>query len=73
MSQYKYDTGKEYLGLYINFLKLDDLIIMPSFERKEADLAAEKLEDYFNKKIIKVNSKKLAPEGGLINCVTWNA
>jgi len=73
MTQYKDDREKEHLGLYINFLKLDDLIIMPSFERKEDDLAAEKLEDYFKKKVIKVNSKKLASEGGLINCVTWNA
>ncbi|MBA7528607.1 putative agmatine deiminase [subsurface metagenome] len=73
MTQFIDGRGKEHLGLYINFLKLDDLIIMPSFERKQDDLAAEKLEDFFKKKVIKVNSKKLAPEGGLINCVTWNA
>ncbi len=62
-----------YEGLYINFLKLDDLIIMPSFgKKKEDEKARQILKENYNKKVIPVNASLLAVEWGLINCVTWS-
>jgi agmatine deiminase len=73
-------------GIYINFLLLDDLIIMPAYgDKKEKevmktdkevmktdDAAMEKLAGLYDvRKVIKVNAKKLSQMGGMINCVTW--
>ena len=71
---YIMQNGKKtsYEGLYINFLKLDNLIIMPSFGKKKEDENAKQiLEENYNKKVIPVDAKLLAVEWGLINCVTW--
>jgi agmatine deiminase len=66
-------------GIYINFLLLPDLIIMPVYgdeKEKEVmkidDAAMEKLAGLYDvRKVIKVNAKKLSQMGGMINCVTW--
>ncbi len=64
---------KEFEGLHINFLKLDNLIVMPTFGKETDDVAAsERLEELYNRKVIGIDATKLAPEGGLINCVTWS-
>ncbi len=69
---YGVDDKKNKSGLYINFLKLDNLIIMPSFGQEEDKEAARTLQNFYFRKVIPVNATKLAPEGGLINCVTWS-
>ena len=59
-------------GIYINFLNLEDMIIMPSYNNptdKEAASVLRKL--YDNKPVRMVYAGDLAKEGGMINCVTW--
>jgi agmatine deiminase len=59
-------------GIYINFLNLEDMIIMPSYNNptdKEAARVLTKL--YDNKPVQKVYAGDLSKEGGMINCVTW--
>jgi agmatine/peptidylarginine deiminase len=69
---YGTDKSKNKNGLYINFLKLDNLIVMPSFNQDEDKKAARKLQDLYFRKVIQINAEMLAEEGGLINCVTWS-
>ncbi len=69
-----YDNkGDDAKGIYMNFLKLPDLIVMPTFTYKNEDKkAAEKLAQVFPGREIKtVYSTDLAKKGGIINCVTW--
>lgn len=79
---YKMDTlsyraynnkGDDARGIYMNFLKLPDLIVMPTFTYKNEDKkAAEKLAQVFPGREIKtIYSTDLAKKGGIINCVTW--
>ena len=64
--------GQDKNGLYINFLKLDNLIVMPSFGQDEDEEVQKTLERLFHRDVKKINASKLATEGGLINCVTWD-
>lgn len=68
----KNDSDKDASGIYLNFLRLKDRIIMPVFGRPEDDAAAAKLAElYSNKDIVKIEASELAGEGGIINCISW--
>lgn len=58
-------------GVYVNFLKLNDLILMPSYNSVNDDKAKEILKKAYNKEVIKIQANELSREGGMINCVTW--
>ena len=68
---YKDEKGKDCLGLYINFLKLDELIVMPEYQMPEDNQAAKILERLYKRPVIRIDSRELAKNGGIINCVTW--
>ncbi len=60
------------IGVYVNYLEVNDLIVMPIFGREEDKQAAEILQNSFpNKKIETINYNDVAKEGGLLNCTTW--
>ncbi len=60
-------------GLYLNYLQMSQAIIMPTFKSTFDDKAYKILEDIFKGKIIKtVESSKIAREGGVLNCISWN-
>jgi len=59
-------------GIYLNFLKLNNLIIMPSYGQPEDDVAKQKLESFYKCTVQMVDSAELSAEGGMINCVTWS-
>ena len=60
-------------GVYLNFLLLEDKLIMPTFDDKQNDAqAAEILEHLYMREAIKIEASELAAEGGIINCVTWS-
>jgi agmatine deiminase len=58
-------------GIYSNFLLLEDLIIMPGYDKPEDKMAADRLTDLYGKKVTTVYAAELAKQGGMINCVTW--
>ena len=58
-------------GIYINFLLLEDLIIMPIYGKDEDQIAADRLSYLYGKIVKTVNAKELSQMGGMINCVTW--
>ena len=45
---------------------------MPSFDQSEDAEAERVLKETYKRKVVRINAKKLAVEGGLINCVTWS-
>lgn len=59
-------------GIYMNFLKLNNCIVIPVFNDKDNDKKAQAmLESLYNKRVITIEAINLAKKGGVINCVTW--
>lgn len=60
------------IGIYVNYLEVNDLIVMPMFNRDEDKQVFEILQKTFpNKKIETIDYNEVAKEGGLLNCTTW--
>ncbi|GAA4841247.1 hypothetical protein GCM10023331_27850 [Algivirga pacifica] len=75
---FEYDAPKNKkdhaIGVYVNYLELDNLILFPIFEVEgnEDQKAYEIIKQVFpNKKIEMVNINEIALEGGLMNCISW--
>jgi agmatine deiminase len=63
------------VGIYINYLHVGKLIVVPYFdhpEQKNEEVLKRMKELFPNSAIEHVNATKLAKEGGVLNCVTWN-
>ena len=61
------------IGVYVNYLEVNNLIVMPIFGRKEEDdKAFSVLKATFPDRIIEtIDYNEVAKEGGLLNCTTW--
>jgi agmatine deiminase len=60
-------------GLYLNYLQMQQGVIMPTFNAKDDDTAYKVLERVFKgQKIATVDSTDLSKEGGVLNCISWN-
>ena len=60
------------IGIYVNYLEVNNLIVMPIFNRDEDRQVLEILQRTFpNKKIETIDYNDVAKEGGLLNCTTW--
>jgi len=60
-------------GLYLNFLQMEQAIIVPTFKIKHDEKALRIFGDVFKgQTVVKVDSNELADEGGILNCITWN-
>jgi agmatine deiminase len=61
------------IGVYVNFLRVGNLVLMPVFGLPEDELALRKIESLLpGVRVIPVSSFELALEGGVLNCITWN-
>jgi agmatine deiminase len=63
------------IGLYLNYLEVGNLIILPIFDVKSN--MDQKVVDLFKslfpfKSIEPVKINQVAHEGGLMNCISWN-
>jgi len=70
-----YDNEKDYdaRGLYINYLKMKDFLLLPVFDLEEDEQALRLFKYlYTNTRIEPINSKDIAKDGGVLNCITWN-
>ena len=65
---------KNAIGIYVNYLEVGNLIVLPVFEvegNKDAE-AIETFKQIFSDKIIEtINYNDVAKEGGVLNCSTW--
>lgn len=60
-------------GDYINYLQMENTIIIPTFNLKEDDIVVKKFESMFSRqKIATIESNEIANKGGILNCITWN-
>ncbi len=65
-------TYTDATGVYSNFLRLRDLLLVPVFDKAEDEHALRQLEALFPKHcIVPVAAQDLAPAGGLLHCITW--
>jgi agmatine deiminase len=60
-------------GIYLNFLLLDDLLIVPFYVGKDETNSTIKkqLEELYNRTVYGVYADDLSKEGGVVNCVSW--
>lgn len=60
------------IGIYVNYLEVNNLIVLPIFNREEDEQAIEILQKSFpTKQIETIDYNDIAKEGGLLNCTTW--
>ena len=60
-------------GDYINYLQMENTIIIPTFGLKEDDVVVKQLTSIFaGQNIATLESNKIANHGGILNCITWN-
>ena len=60
-------------GIYINYLHMNSVIVLPTFKMKTDDAAVRQFEDLFpDHKIYSVDSRSIAKDWGILNCITWN-
>lgn len=68
-------TGKQITadGLYLNYLHVGNLIIVPQFKLKEDKKALQTFNEIFGSKysIITFDARWIAKHGGVLNCVSW--
>jgi agmatine deiminase len=60
-------------GIYLNFLELDDMILVPFFRKYDETNHKVKamIEKLYGKDVHGVYADELSKEGGIINCCTW--
>ena len=60
------------VGVYVNYLEVNSLIVLPVFGRDEDKQAIDIIKDVFPDRIIEtIDYNDVAFEGGLLNCTTW--
>ena len=68
-------TGKQITadGLYINYLHVGDLIIVPQFKMKEDKTALQTFKEVFGGKysVVPFDARWIAKYGGVFNCASW--
>lgn len=62
---------------YINFLQTKDLLLMPSFNQSEDDIAFNQISTFYKSyadrgRIIPVESNSITRQGGALNCISWS-
>ena len=60
-------------GDYINYLQMEQAIVVPVFGIKEDEEAVRQFEEVFaGQTIATIDSNEIADKGGVLNCITWN-
>jgi agmatine deiminase len=60
-------------GVYINYLEMENLILLPSFNLKEDEECFSLFEKLFpSKNIAPFDCNEIANQGGVLNCISWN-
>ena len=66
-------TSGQANGDYINFLQMQNTVVIPTFGIKEDDIAVRQFEElYKGQTIATIDSNEIADNGGILNCITWN-
>jgi len=66
------DNRDSAIGIYVNYLEVNNLIVLPVFGRDEDKQAVDIIQKAFPDKVIEtIDYNEVAQEGGLLNCTTW--
>lgn len=58
-------------GYYINFLRMGDIVFLPSFGKEEQDADACQCFKKLFQHVIPVPCREIAAMGGVLNCISW--
>lgn len=60
-------------GLYINYLHVGNLVVVPQFGLREDEQALQTFREIFGKKnsVVPIKARWIAKHGGVLNCATW--
>jgi agmatine deiminase len=60
------------VGIYVNYLEVNNLIDLPVFGRDEDKQAVDIIQNAFPERVVEtIDYNEVAFEGGLLNCTTW--
>jgi agmatine deiminase len=61
------------IGCHINFLQVEGLVLVSTFSIRADEVALKIAETVFSdSKVLPIDCGTLAPEGGVLNCISWN-
>lgn len=70
---YNNDNYNQANGDYINYLQMENIVIIPIFGIKEDKEIEKQFGQLFSgKTIATVDGNEIANDGGILNCITWN-
>ena len=70
--QRRRDGIESAVGIYINYLRVGDMVVLPGYNRPEDQEAVEKAKQVMpSVRIFQVPCRSLAEDGGVLNCVSW--
>ncbi len=70
---YQNENNNQANGAYINYLQMEDVVIVPVFGLKEDEEVIKRFEQIFNgSTILAINANEIAKDGGVLNCISWN-
>ena len=60
------------VGIYVNYLRIGNFVVVPGFGRSEDQIAVEKVRQVMpDAKVFQLPCRSLAEEGGVLNCISW--
>lgn len=60
------------IGLYINYLQVENIIVLPAFNIDTDKKTLEMFKGIFNEyKILQLDCTEIAKDGGVLNCISW--
>jgi agmatine deiminase len=61
------------IGLYLNYLHVGNLVVVPQFNKPEDKPALDAVKDIFgaDNKVVGYDARWIAEHGGVFNCCTW--
>src|SRR5262249_43608311 len=60
------------VGLYINYLRVGDVVVLPGYGRPEDRVAVEKMRRALPMAAVsQVPCRSLTEKGGVLNCISW--
>ena len=60
------------VGIYINYLRVGDVVVLPAYDRPEDEAALEKVRAVMPAaRVFQLPCRALAEKGGVLNCISW--
>lgn len=70
---YKNTSYIQAQGCYINYLQMENVVIVPKFGLEEDEQAERQLQELFHgQTVVSIDSNDIADDGGILNCISWN-